>query len=937
MWHGCGVILCPACSSDVPAGSRFCPSCGGPLETRTSAPTEATKDAPAVTSHPSLDQARFIPGTVLARRYRIIALLGRGGMGEVYRADDLKLGQPVALKFLPEAVQRDAERGARFLNEVRVAVRVTHPNVCRVHDIGEVDGQPFISMEYVDGEDLASLLRRIGRLPSDRAVQVARQLCAGLAAAHEQGILHRDLKPANVMIDGRGRAKITDFGLAGLAEGIEEERVHAGTPAYMAPEQLRGGEATNLSDIYALGLVLYELFTGRRAFQASSIGDLIELQESSSPPSLTGHVGDLDPAVDEIVRRCLERDSLLRPQSALTVSAALPGGDLLAAALAAGETPSPDLVAAAGRSVALHPAVAVGLVGVTLAGALLVMHLTGQRSELAYLPLDKPPVVMLDRAREMVRLLGVDYEPADSGYGYSHVWDYRRWIDRTDHSPDRWNRLRRARPVFVHFWYRQSRGGYERSWWDLDRGALRSGRPRWSRPNEVYLSLDLEGNLRRFFRVPEWRLAPARSEGAPPAHGSDVESGSVDYQQLFRLAGLDLGLFAPAEPRQETRFRAGSRRAWVGVYPEDPRTPLRVEVGTDHGRLAHFLMLSPWDEPEDAWPRTAEPQEAAAHSGVLTPLLKVTSWLEGWAFLVNTFLLLLAPLLAARNLKAGRGDVRGATRVAGSLFVVGGLSMFLDTDRLAFDSENEFLFAISVSLAVAVVAGGAYLGIEPTVRRYWPTMLVAWTRLISGRFRDPLVGRSLLVGVLFGVAFEALRRGAPLIEMSTTLPPPWPRAGLTWWWWDEYSLERSTLVHLPFATVAGVTMVAMLGAFLYLFILVLLKRLTARPWLAATLTVPILTIVAERNIGSSGWTLLSSLVVSVLVVVVYLKFGFLAAVTARVSEQVFSGAVCTDLTAWYGRSSLVSLAFVLLIAILGAHLATRSGGTSIARGRPAPA
>ena len=144
----------------------------------------------------------------LGGRYRIVSLLGTGGMGEVYRADDLKLGRPIALKFLPEAVERDPVRLQRFLNEVRVAIKVSHVNVCRVHDIGEVDGRHFISMEYVDGEDLASLLRRIGRFPQERAVEIARQLCAGLAAAHEQKVLHRDLKPANVMIDGRGQVKI---------------------------------------------------------------------------------------------------------------------------------------------------------------------------------------------------------------------------------------------------------------------------------------------------------------------------------------------------------------------------------------------------------------------------------------------------------------------------------------------------------------------------------------------------------------------------------------------------------------------------------------------------------------------------------------------------------------------------------------------------------
>ena len=161
-------------------------------------------------------------------------------MGEVYRADDLKLGQPVALKFLPGDVDRDPARLTQLHTEVRMARQVSHPNVCRVYDIDEVEGHTFLSMEYVDGEDLASLLRRIGRFPQDRALEIARQICAGLAAAHERGVVHRDLKPANVMIDGSGKVRITDFGLA----GVSGETIRAGTPAYMAPEQLAGGEVT---------------------------------------------------------------------------------------------------------------------------------------------------------------------------------------------------------------------------------------------------------------------------------------------------------------------------------------------------------------------------------------------------------------------------------------------------------------------------------------------------------------------------------------------------------------------------------------------------------------------------------------------------------------------------------------------------------------------
>src|SRR5688572_18656917 len=216
----------------------------------------------------SIDDARFVSGTILADRYRIVGLLGRGGMGEVYRADDLKLSQPVALKFLPDHFLSDGAALARFHREVRVARQVSHKNVCRVYDIGEIDGRHYLSMEFIKGEELSSLLRRIGRLPTDKALQIARQVCAGLGAAHDSGILHRDLKPANIMIDADGNARITDFGIAGLAEEIREDEMAAGTPAYMAPEQLDGKPPTVRSDIYSLGLVLYELFTGKRAYEA---------------------------------------------------------------------------------------------------------------------------------------------------------------------------------------------------------------------------------------------------------------------------------------------------------------------------------------------------------------------------------------------------------------------------------------------------------------------------------------------------------------------------------------------------------------------------------------------------------------------------------------------------------------------------------------------
>src|SRR4051812_30946276 len=343
------MVRCPACTRECADNSRFCASCAAPLDA-TSVETvvlgTGAATAPRLSTATSVDEGRFLPGTVVAGRYRIAGLLGRGGMGEVYRATDLALGQAVALKFLPETTASDDRALARFYNEVRVARQVTHPNVCRVYDVGVAEGLHYISMEFVDGEDLGSLLRRIGRLPVDKAVEAARKLCAGLAAAHEKGVLHRDLKPANVMIDGRGHIIIMDFGLAGLAEQLQAD-VRSGTPAYMSPEQLAGTEVTVKSDIYALGLLLYEIFTGKRAFEAASLMELMQMQERAAPAAITTVVHDLDPAAERVIMRCLHPDPKQRPATALAVAAGLPGGDPLAAALAAGETPSPDLVAAA--------------------------------------------------------------------------------------------------------------------------------------------------------------------------------------------------------------------------------------------------------------------------------------------------------------------------------------------------------------------------------------------------------------------------------------------------------------------------------------------------------------------------------------------------------------------------------------------------------------
>jgi eukaryotic-like serine/threonine-protein kinase len=259
------------------------------------------------------EEATFNAGDVFAGRYRMIARIGRGGMGDVWRADDLVLNTPVALKLLYSTAP--AAR-SRILNEVRLARQITHPAVCRVFDVGEAPGGiVFYSMELVTGEDLAAFGRRVGRLPSEKVIDIARQLCDGLAAAHARGVLHRDLKPANVLIDNEGQVRITDFGIA-VSRGDATGQTVAGTPGYMAPEQLmRGTPLSEQTDIYALGLVLYELLVGQRPRD----GD-----KTRTPARPSTLVPDVHPQLERVVMQALAPDPRNRPATALEMAGALP-------------------------------------------------------------------------------------------------------------------------------------------------------------------------------------------------------------------------------------------------------------------------------------------------------------------------------------------------------------------------------------------------------------------------------------------------------------------------------------------------------------------------------------------------------------------------------------------------------------------------------------
>jgi tetratricopeptide (TPR) repeat protein len=279
----------------------------------------ATRHTPARVAVPTV---RYSRGRILAGRYRIERLLGVGGMGEVYSVYDGLLRQTVALKILHHA---DAPLRRRLVEEVRLARQVTHPGVCRVYDIGDDAGTPFLTMELIEGEDLATRLERSGPLPSAEVVAIGLQLASALAAAHEAGVLHRDLKPSNVLVARRGGGLyITDFGIATSRGRTNGEGRRLGTPAYMAPEEAEpGGVVTERSDLYSLGLLLYEVTTGLPAFDASDVDSLLELQRFAAPEPPSRLVAGVDPALEALILRLLAKEPALRPSSARAVLAEL--------------------------------------------------------------------------------------------------------------------------------------------------------------------------------------------------------------------------------------------------------------------------------------------------------------------------------------------------------------------------------------------------------------------------------------------------------------------------------------------------------------------------------------------------------------------------------------------------------------------------------------
>ncbi|MBK8178827.1 MAG: serine/threonine protein kinase [Planctomycetes bacterium] len=798
----------------------------------------------------------------------MIALVGEGGMGQVYLADDLVLGQPVALKFLPPHLAERDGGLERFRAEVRHAREVTHPNVARVHDIGEVQGRHFLSMEFVDGEDLASLIRRIGRLPREKAAEIGQQICAGLAEAHRRGVLHRDLKPANVMLDGEGRVKLTDFGLAVSAQASSSSAL-AGTPQYMAPEQLSGLPADERSEVYSLGLVLYELYTGHRALRGRTVEELRREHEEGPPSPPSSVQGEVEPLVDAMLTRCLARDPLQRPASVLEVARGMPGGDPLAAALARGQTPAPEIVAAAEVKGRLSPRTALLLaVGSIL---LFVGFAFGRTWYLDRLGVSygKAPAVLDERTRELfTQLTG---EPA---------------------------------PEFEVHWY-----ALENKFLPADVGG-----------NEGAPALGLQALLRHT-RIAAQAFAPAGgfvsvfdpmpSAGTahvvldaggklvswthwPTSMGKAAPGSEVDWSRLFALAGLDMQSAVAIDPEFVPRANATERRAWKlgdGSW--------RVQGAALDGRAVQFELLD--KERSVGWP------PAPTGDGTAWVILGLTA---------------IAAVVAWRNLRQKRAYLSGA-------LVVGGFAMATHL-VLVFDGvipADPQGFGTSLFLVVAISAGTAlrvflfFLALEPFARRHWPGALISWTRLLEGRFQDPAVGREVLVGVFSGLSatLVILLVGAGLAALGLQ---PWvagPLLGIT---------GISSPIQTLFQVVHFWGDTVMYGGII-LALLVATRTLVRRAWLGNVIWLALTVLLFGGWKFEDPATIAATVGVLVSYLFLLTRFGFMAVLAFMgVLGTLTSQGLTLRPGDWYFASGLISLLVFGLLVFWG-YRASLSGRAAV--------
>ncbi|MFI5096096.1 MAG: serine/threonine-protein kinase, partial [Candidatus Acidiferrales bacterium] len=682
--------------------------------------------------------------------------------------------------------------------------------------------------------------------------------------------------------------RITDFGLAGIAATIQGADIRAGTPAYMAPEQLAGKEVTARSDIYSLDLILYEILTGKRAFEAATLPELIKLREQGTLTNPSTLVRDLDPLIERVILRCLESDPAKRPGSALQVAAALPGGDPLAAALAAGETPSPEMVAAAGATEGIKPHLGLALIATVLLSLVASLFVADRYKVQNLTPLNKPPEVLLARAQEIIQQLGYSATPADSAYGFTVDDTYLDYIQDHDKSKTRWQRLSSDRPPTILFWYRQSprqlasfnffsSGGF---------GVISQSDPPSDVTGMITVVTDSQGRLISFKRVPPERDPPDGSPAAP------------DWSPLFAAAGLDQAAFSAAAPEWTPLFYSDARAAWTRQLSAPASVTERVEAAAYRGKPVFFRVLYPWNTP--ARDKTSQ---LSAHQKLANIL----------GILIFAALIVGSALVVRRNRRLKRGDVTGSERLGNFVFcLVFAMWALLAHHVASIDEFAAAILGLAWAFLLSSFARILYFALEPFVRRRDPHTLISWARLIGGKIRDPLVGRDVLIGAAYGAVLALFESSDNILLPLFGGLPPEP---------GTPSTESLLGFRHVLGSVFAFTWIYVLYALGIFFLIFLLRFLVKKDWLAA------LVIVGLGSITNTGgdyfWvTFLASMLIWLSIYVVLRRFGVLALVVGLVVQNILIVFPMTShLGRWYASGGIAGMVTVAAVALLALYFA----------------
>jgi hypothetical protein len=493
--------------------------------------------------------------------------------------------------------------------------------------------------------------------------------------------------------------------------------------------------------------------------------------------------------------------------------------------------------------------------------------------------LDKPPEVLADRAREVIADAGWTDPPADSLYGFLMNGDYYQHIIQSEPAPDRWSVIERSQPAMARFNYRQSPRLLVRS----SSGSIGFwfGDPAPTSPGMAQVSLDAEGRLLGFLAVPPREIRPGALEGEP------------EWGPLFEAAGLDRDDLEPVEPQWVPPSYANRRAAWAGVYPDAPDTPIRIETAACGELPVAFWIVEPWTRSEDV---EADKRGFLERAGDLVGAVLFVVVLVG------------ATILAWRNVRSGRGDRKTALRFALYLGAVR-LLWLLGAHHIPSSAEESLLRAhVAWSMFRVGVVYVFYLALEPYARRLWPRMLVSWVRLMGGRLRDPLVGRDLLVGVVYGTAFALVIQTTAWITQIVGLDDWGPQIQL--WSWESLKGLRHAI-----SALAGLHTTAVLNMLVGIMALLGLRLLLRKTWIAVILTSGLFFIMVSPGQGDIRPFIISFLVLAAIHWFVLFRFGLLPIlVGATISDLLQNLPLTFDLTAWYAHVTLLTLAVVLGLA-----------------------